>query len=448
MILPYRAPLLDLLPYQASGAAWLVSHPNSLLGDVPGAGKSAQAIRACDLVGAVNVLVICPASVRQNWEREWQRFSPLDRPCQVVLPGGPAPRSSGVVIIGFEMAVTHAAALKAAKFDVLIIDECHMLAHRQTKRTKAIYGANSRSPGIASTCQRVFRLSGTPMPSDASQIFTHLKSAGLATESYYDFVFHFTTGWDSSYGYTITGHRNVEELKARLAPFMLRRSKEEILPDLPPLFFQTITVPRSEAQISPEFLPLLPQLAQADADLQAALSSADPDSQVSMLEKTASSVTSLRRYILLCKLPAIAEQIELDLTTGGIDKLIVFGIHRAGLEYVFARFKDYNPVMIHGGTSAKARQESIDRFQNDPSCRLFIGNIIAAGTGINLQNCHEICLLEQSWTPAENFQAVSRAHRLGSKNPVRARIFSLYNSVDEHVQDTLTRKMKELAKIL
>src|ERR1700722_6138519 len=102
----FRAPLLDLLPYQRTGAAWLASHPNYLLGDVPGAGKSAQAIRAADLISAANVLVICPASVRQNWEREWQRFSPLDRPCQVVLPGGPKPRGYGVVILSFEMSVT------------------------------------------------------------------------------------------------------------------------------------------------------------------------------------------------------------------------------------------------------------------------------------------------------------------------------------------------------
>ena len=444
----YRAPLLDLLPYQKTGAAWLASHPNSLLGDVPGAGKSAQAIRACDLTNSANVLVICPASVRQNWEREWQRFSPMDRPCQVVLPGGPGPRDHGIVIIGFEMAVTHAAALKAAKFDTLIIDECHALAHRQTKRTKAIYGANSRSPGIASTCQRVYRLSGTPMPSDASQIFTHLKSAGLATESYYDFVFHFTTGWESAYGYQISGHRNVEELKARLAPFMLRRSKEEVLPDLPPLFFQTITVPRSDAVLDPSFLALLPQLSQADDELQAALTSVDPEKQINTLESTAASVASLRRYIVLCKAPAIAELLEEDMATGGVDKLVIFAIHTAAIEYMVERMKKHGVVTLYGKTSAEDRQKNIDKFRDDPTCKIFIANITAGGTGINLQHCSNLCFLEQSWTPSDNLQAVMRCHRLGSKNPVRVKIFALHNSVDERVSDVLLRKTRELAKIL
>lgn len=443
----YRAPLLDLLPYQATGARWLASKTSALLGDVPGAGKSAQAIRACDLTNSINVLVICPASVRQNWQREWERFSPMDRPCQVVLPGM-RPRDYGVVIIGFEMAVTHAAALKAAQFDTLIIDECHALAHRQTKRTRAIYGANSRSPGIASTCKRVYRLSGTPMPSDASQIYTHLKSAGLAPESYYDFVFHFTSGWDSSYGYVITGHKNVEELKARLAPFMLRRTKEEVLPDLPPLFFETVTVPRSDAVLDPSFIPLLPQLSQVDAELQEALAGADPEKQINILESTAASVTSLRRYISLCKIPAIAELLEEDLTTGGIGKLVVFGIHTTAIEWLAERMKKYGVALLYGKTSPEDRQKNIDRFRDDPACKLFIANITAGGTGINLQHCSNLCFFEQSWTPSDNLQAVMRCHRLGSQNPVRVKIFALHDSVDERVSDTLARKTRELAKIL
>jgi SWI/SNF-related matrix-associated actin-dependent regulator 1 of chromatin subfamily A len=279
-------------------------------------------------------------------------------------------------------------------------------------------------------------------------MYTHMKSAGLAAESYYDWVFKFTSGYESSYGYVVTGHRNVEELKQRLKPFMLRRSKEEVLKDLPPLFFQTVTVPRSEAVLDPAFIPLLPQLAQADQELQAALSSADPDSQVTMLERTAASVTSLRRYILMCKLPAIAEQIEEDLTTGGVDKLIVFGIHRVGLDYMAERLKKFGVVTVHGGTEAKKRQENIDAFQNKPEVKVFLANITAGGVGINLQNCSEIVFLELPWTPSDVAQACGRAHRLGQQNPVRVRIFALYNSVDERVSDVLLRKTRELAKIL
>ena len=445
---PYRAPLLDLLPYQTIGAAWLAARAQAMLCDEQGLGKTAAAIRACDLIGAQNILVLTPASVRINWLREFERFSPLDRPIQVLLPGGEKPRNHGVVVASYDHAVAYKHLLEAVNWDVLLCDEFHLLKSRTAKRTKAVYGLGKKIVGIAANCKRVYRLSGTPCPNNFSEFFTSMRSMGLATESYYDFVFRFTTGFDSAYGYTITGSRNVDELKARLAPHMLRRTKAEVLPDLPPLFFQTITVPRSDAALAPEFIPLIPQLAQADAQLEAALSSTDSDSQINLLERTASSVTTLRRYILFCKISAIAEQLEEDLAVNGLDKIVVFGIHTAGIEWMVERLKAYNPVVVYGATPAAKRQENIDRFQNDSTCRVLVGNITAAGTGINLQNCHEVVFMEQSWSPADNAQAVMRTHRIGQKNPVRARVFSLYNSVDEHVQDTLTRKVKELSKIL
>src|SRR5580704_9638623 len=91
-----RAELIAPFPYQIAGANWLKVRVQALLADEMRVGKTPQAIHACDLVGAQNILVICPASVRVNWGREFERFSPLDRPCQVVMPGE-TPRTSNVV---------------------------------------------------------------------------------------------------------------------------------------------------------------------------------------------------------------------------------------------------------------------------------------------------------------------------------------------------------------
>jgi SNF2 family DNA or RNA helicase len=164
----------------------------------------------------------------------------------------------------------------------------------------------------------------------------------------------------------------------------------------------------------------------------------------------ASSLATLRRYTLLAKLPAIAEAITEDLTTNRIPKLVVFAIHKVGVRWLAEKLKRFNPLTISGDTPAEKRQPSIDRFQSDSSVRLIIGNIAAMGTGVDgLQNvCDEALFCEQDWVPSSNAQAVMRLCRIGQKNPVHARIFSLYNSVDEHVQDVLTGKMKELAKIL
>jgi SNF2 family DNA or RNA helicase len=164
----------------------------------------------------------------------------------------------------------------------------------------------------------------------------------------------------------------------------------------------------------------------------------------------ASSLATLRRYTAMSKLPAIAEQIEEDLVTSQILKLVVFAIHKICIRWLAEKLKKFNPVILSGDTPGHLRQAHIDKFQNDPACRVFLGNIAAAGTGVDgLQNvCDEAIFVEQDWVPSSNAQAIMRLCRIGQRNPVRARVYSLYGSVDERVQDVLTDKMRELARIL
>jgi SNF2 family DNA or RNA helicase len=451
----YHAPLIPVFPYQAEDAAWLAARSQSLLGHPMGVGKTGSAIRTCDITGATNILVVAPASTRVQWGREFERFSPMDRPMQVCMPSD-VPNTSGVVILFYDQAVKYLERLMSVRWNCLILDECHMLKERYKVgkkttgyRTKAIYGFGRRFPGLITVCDRVIRISGTPAPNHAGELFTHLKSAGIIDTPYWDYLAKFCNGFDSEHGFRFTSHKNIPELQALLKPFMRRKSKFELQPNLKEPMFETITVPRSDAALPPELAALIPQITQADAQLQEALSGDDGD-QLQTLESMASSLATLRRYTLMAKLPAIAEQIETDLTTNQIPKLVVFGIHKIGIRWLAEKLIQFNPLTITGDTLAHMRQPNIDRFQTDPTCRLILGNIAAMGTGVDgLQNvCDEAIFIEQDWVPSSNAQAIMRLCRIGQKNPVRARIFSLYGSVDEHVQDTLTKKMKELAKIL
>jgi SNF2 family DNA or RNA helicase len=380
----------------------------------------------------------------------------MDRPLHVVMPGD-IPRTSGVVIIFYDAAVKHLALLMSVQWDVLIIDEAHYLKSRYVVskntsgyRTRAIYGSGKRYAGLITKATRTWRLTGTPALNHAGELWTHVRSAGLTDMPYQDWLYFFCEGFDSEHGFRFTKHRHTEELQKILEPFMLRRAKAEVQPNLKEPMFETITVPRSDAALAPEFLQLIPQLDQAGAQLQEALNSGSPEDQLATLESMASSLASLRRYTLMAKLPAIAEQIEADLTTNQIPKLTVFGIHKIGMKWLAEKLSRFNPLTITGDTPAEKRQPNIDRFQSDPTVRLILGNIAAMGTGVDgLQNvCDEAIFCEQDWVPSSNAQAIMRLCRIGQKNPVRARIFSLYGSVDEHVQDTLTKKMIELAKIL
>jgi SWI/SNF-related matrix-associated actin-dependent regulator of chromatin subfamily A-like protein 1 len=453
----YRAPLITPYPYQIEAARWLAQRQSSLLGDNPGLGKTASAIRACDLVGAESILVVTPASTRIQWGREFERFSPMDRFMQICMPSDLPNISGGVTILFYDQVVKHLERLMSVRWNCLILDEVHYLKSRYVTgkktsgyRTKAIYGFGRRFPGLITVCDRVIRLSGTPAPNHAGELFTHLKSAGIIDMPYWDYLAKFCEGFDSEHGFRFTKHKNIPELQALLKPFMLRRTKAEVQPNLKEPMFETITVPRSDAAMAPEFLAMIPQIAQADEELQAALNSGDPDSQLTTLESMAPCLATLRKYTVMAKLPAIAEQIIEDLTANQIPKLVVFAIHKIAIRWLAEKLKAYEPLTITGDTPAEKRQPNIDEFQANPKRRLMLGNISAMGTGVDgLQNvCDEALYCEQDWVPSQNVQSIMRLCRIGQKNPVRARIFSLYGSVDEQVQDVLTRKMRELAKIL
>lgn len=449
--------MIDLRPYQVTGARWLAPLTQAFLADDMGLGKSAQVIHAADLVRAEDILVLCPASVRVNWEREFKKFSPFDRPCAVITSGKDRIPDHGVVVCSYDLVVILAGKLKTRIWDILVLDEAHYLKERSAKRSRAIYGRGSRFPGIEAKAKRIWRLSGTPAPNDASELFTHLKSAGIVTEPYWDYVYRYCSGFDNDFGYKITGNENTEELKQRMAGFLLRRRKEDVLTELPPISFDTIVVPRSKVELDPWFYEqwrsvgqpaFLKQLEEANRAVSEALATRSED-KLKTLENMASSMATLRRYIGLAKLPAIIDIIEDELKTGALQKIVLFGIHQQVIEQARDRLKAFGAVTVYGGTPADKRQKHIDKFAKEPKTRVFIGNIIAAGVGINgLQDsCCEVGFLESDWVPANNAQAAMRVHRMGQKNPVRVRVFALEKSIDDEIQEALTRKMRELAKL-
>jgi len=461
--------LLTAFPYQQAGAAFLARMPQALLADEMGLGKSCQAILAADALGLSSVLVICPAAVRINWAREFERFSPMDHEVTVILSGAQKIPSRGVVVCSYDLASSEKirAALKARRWDVIVLDEAHYCKERSAKRTKAIYGHGSRSPGLIANADRVWRLTGTPAPNDASELYTHLRSAGVIDDQYWDFVYRFCTGFNSDYGFKITGHKNVDELKALLARFMLRRKKDEVMKDLPPITYHEVTVERSAVDVEVFFTEQLRgktiadfnkgvmaqdealrnALAAVQSSNRGAKENAPDQDKVKILEGLAPSLVTLRRYIGIAKTPAVCEILKAELDADPTLKLVIFGVHKDVIEGARKLLHKYGAVTLYGGTPVEKRQAHIDRFMTDPKCRVFIGNVVAAGTGITLTASNEVVFLEADWVPANNAQAAMRCHRIGQERRVRVRYFSCAGSVDEQIQQTLIRKSREIARI-
>lgn len=451
-----------LFPYQIEGSNWLATQTQALLADAPGLGKSAQSVRACDLTNAFQILIVCPAAVRINWDREFTRFSPMDRPCHVIDTGKDRPRP-GVNITSFDLLANEKlrASLKAIKWDCLIIDEAHYLKERAAKRTKALYG-HAKNPGIAHSAARVWRLTGTPAPNNASELYTHLKSMGVVNQPYWDFVYRFCSGFEADYGYKITGHKNTDELKALLAPVMLRRKKEDVMKDLPPITFANVTVERSHVDLDPWFyenwrpigIPqFLANMKELDQSLKTSLNltlqghHATYEDSLKLLDSYTKSTSTLRRYIGLAKVPKVCDILEEELASGAMKKVVIFCMHQQVIEHTRERLKKFGAVTLYGATPRDRRQRAIDKFQHEDRTRVFIGQIVAAGTGITLTAAHEVVFMEADWVPANNAQAAMRCHRIGQTKPVRVRFFTCANSVDEQVNKVLVSKTRELTKI-
>lgn len=421
---------VKLYEYQKTGVDFLSSRRRAYLADDMGLGKSAQAIRACDVAGFRKPLVVCPASVTENWKREFSLWSE---------------RRTVPVVVSFDMLVRRFPDYQRGGFSNLIVDEAHFLKNPQAKRTVAVLGTG----GVAHQTKATWLLSGTPAPNHAAELWTWLRTFGATIMSYDQFVARFCHSYEfKPHVYQIAGTKTerIGELKAMLAPYLLRRKKSEVLTELPPISFNDIAVTRRAflhhhltLEIHKE-MERIEHLIDGESDL-------TDDEIIRLLEMTAQSVSSLRRYCGFSKVRGVAELIKDELSSGAYQKVVLFAVHRGVIEALSDSLSEFSPAVITGATPTGVRQSLVDRFQTDPASKVFIGNIQAAGTGLTLTAASQVLFVEQEWVPGHNAQAAMRCHRIGQKDPVFVRFASLSGTVDQKIAAALARKTRELSEI-
>lgn len=405
-------------PYQLVGADWLATKRHALLADEMGLGKTVQAVLAAKKIGAERILAVCPAVARFTWARHfgwagYRAFPILSRrDYQYRVP------NEGVVVTSYDLLDV---VQLMEQWDVIIADECHFLKSLEAQRTNNLYSKR----GLVHLADVFWNVSGTPVPNHAGELWQMLYVFGVYRKSYEEFVAEFCVVRDTPYGERITGTKtkNIPALRALLAPFMLRRKKKDVLKDLPEILFADLPLPGEPVDFS----------VMDHADLEA-------------LETIYESVSALRRHVGLSKVAAIVDLVR-DELDAGLDKIVLFAIHRDVIAMLETALKRYGAVSLHGGTPAAQREKNRVRFQTDPKCRVFIGQVIAAGTAIDLTAaCHAI-FVESDWVPGNNAQAAMRLHRIGQTRPVLIRFASLGGSLDEQIQATLRRKAKQLVQL-
>lgn len=451
----------ELFPYQREGAAWLAKNKYALLADEMGLGKTAQAITALDMLDAKPVLVLCPAVARLNWIREFETFSkrPLRYLALMSKTDISMISSADVIVSSYDLAMSSAVlpALRRRRWGACVLDESHYLKNRRAKRTRAVLGH------LAPMAGRVWALSGTPAPNNPSELWPLLRVFGATGLDYWGFTRRYCTLRETPFGTQITGGRNIDELRGVIAPVILRRKKEQVMKDLPPIRFDDVVVEASalgkdvlstyfdnylswppEKRWTVFHEDMAKQLRMVETVTQELGMGAD---SMKVLEGLESRVKSLRRYVGLQKVPKVLEMVRAELEAGAYPKIVLFAVHKDVLTELHEGLRDFGAVKLFGGTPALKRDKIVRKFQTDPKCRVFVGQVVAAGTAVTLTAAHNVMFVEADWTPANNQQAAMRCHRIGQDKPVFVRFAGMANSIDERIQRVLKQKTRTLTKL-
>ena len=416
---------LSLYPYQQAGADFLASGvaKGLMLADEPGLGKTRQAIVAALRAGVGSpgiVVVVCPASAIGVWRREIVET----RADQVAL---------------WRVGSYNKPPTVKDKIDVLIVDEAHYAKNREASRTKALYGFKGDGVGgLVERADRVILLTGTPTPNNPSEIWTHARACfpeaimqtfegGVRKPmAFWPFVKKFcTVEWDYLGRQKITGGKNLAELRERLAPYVLRRLKKDVLADLPPVRFNLLPVEGRAPADSGE----------ADMIRRALLKGPKG------LKEIAPHVASLRRVTGLAKVGGVCNW-ALDWFAGGGGKIVIFAHHKDVIGLLKKTFSSSGipSVVVDGAVPPEKRALCANVFQMEPDCKVFIGQNDAAGTAITLTAADTLLSLEPAWTPGVNDQIWQRIHRIGQANACQIYYPTIAGSIDEDVTRALIPK--------
>ena len=446
-----------LYPFQHAGADFLLNG-GALLAFMPGAGKTVTALEACKRADARRILVICPAVALAVWRDEVRDHWPECRPVwlrdlePVDFYRFCSSDSPFMLITGYEYLVVNKKALGLVAdsgYDVLILDEAHAAKNPTAKRTMLIYGPGcAGKDGIVSLAKRTWLLTGTPVLNHVGELFPHLRALAperIAERSYQGFTNHYceigirqvrTKSGATRNIEVISGSKRSElhGLAKRLRGFWLRPKLEELTAQLPPLRLVVRTLDQSDCDLS-----VLGDVEDSD-EAKLIRRAIEKGEDLSAIE---GQVSRIRRLMAIAKVEATVKWTE-DLFEQGIDKVGVWGWHTAALEQLCKTLEPFGVAMITGATPTAKRGALVKRFQEDKTCRCFIGQIAAAGTAITLTAASRAVFIEQSFVPALNMQALKRHHRIGQTQPVLGEILVIDGSIDEAVNHILARKSFEI----
>jgi len=409
-----------------------------LIGDEMGLGKSAQALAICQALQAKTVLIICPATIRENWKREIKKV--LGRTdVDILLGTKPRTPKCQYAVIGYDVLYVWTDLLNA---DVLIFDEIHSVKSWTARRTKA-------SVALADKVRQkggvVLGLSGTPVLNRPQELGAILRVLGLLE----------TMGGVDYLAQVSSNQKKMVAFNSELRKIgYVRRKKQDVLTELPDKRWVKLIVNGSfekmreyqaaEKDIVGFIAKRTKELKESAGEtLQVQIKASWEAALRAESSQYLVAITNLRRLALEAKLKAANNWIEEFKQNN--KKLVVFGWHRQPLLNLAT---DFNCNLVIGGLSDQEKQEAIDDFQDLEGNWLIGCSLKAGGVGITLTQASDVLFIEQGWNPADMDQAVDRCHRIGQRDSVTGWVLICAETIDEDIAELIEQKRKTISSVV
>jgi superfamily II DNA or RNA helicase len=421
---------VKLRSYQREGVAFIrAANYQCYLGDPPGLGKTLQALAAA-LYLPGRILVVCPAGARNVWKNEIQQHTTssafIFRP-----PMKDKPKKEKFLVASYDAVLGHLEDIPLDEVEMVILDEAHYVKNKDALRTQAVHGALRK-------IEKRLLLSGTPVMNRTEEVRKQLEFIHpdeWSNEIWFRSRFVAPLQW---------GTREVRlaalrRLREYFAGVMLRRRKEDVLNELPPkhTLVQWIDLPEpwrgdydTEAGLLREHILTHRDTAFGED-----------------YETTRGRVMRLKHLASQGKAQAAEAKAREILSVAG-EKVVIFAYYLEHLDTLEKALAEFNPVVIHGGIVDKDREKAVKAFQEDPSVRVFLGQLTAAGTAITLTAARHALFVDLDWNPANHQQASDRIHRIGQTREVFIHQLVANESIEETIVDILQKKSTMTAALL
>ena len=445
---PLRRQLLktELLPYQLDGIAFAAGAGRAVLADEMGLGKTIQGVGVAELlaqhVGIERVLIVCPASLKSQWRAEIRRF--CERSVHLVA-GKMSERTAQYsgdaffTVCNYEQVLRDFLAIERAQWDLIILDEAQRIKNWEAKTSRIIKCLRSRF---------ALALTGTPLENRLDDLFSVVefiddRRLGPA----FRFIHRHRVASDTG---KVLGYKNLDGLRERLKPVLLRRTRTSVALDLPPRTTEVVRITPTDEQLELHAaqMKVVQSIVRKSFITEMDLLRLQKALLLARMSANSTFLVDKQPPGFSTKLERLSELLESLCAEQG-RKLILFSEWTTMLDLVEPMLERLKVgfVRLDGSVPQKVRQQIVNQFQTDAICRAFL-TTNAGSTGLNLQAADTVVNLELPWNPALLEQRIARAHRMGQKRPVHVYLMITEGTIEENLLAMLSTKHELAAAVL